>query len=280
MVALSGGATSSALLRLMSDFQNMELKGSAAEPKYAGLVAGHVDESALFSGYQPTQICDIATALGVECLVARLEDVFTLDSDKDALLELVHATIAPGTSRDHFCVRLTKGDESVSAKERLRALFAGLGSATDKEDMLHTIKSFLLARLARQAQCKLLLLADSATRIAAKLVSLTSRGRGFSLPLEVGAEAPFMGCNDLTVYRPMRDLIMKEVAFFNLWTAQPSVVVPTFTTGAPETASIDRLTEAFVVGLDRDFVSTVPTVCRTMQKLELRPDAKSAAQCI
>ncbi|KAJ2460714.1 Cytoplasmic tRNA 2-thiolation protein 2 [Coemansia sp. RSA 2424] len=280
MVALSGGATSSAMLQLAADFQNMERKGSAAEPIYAGIVAGHVDESALFSGYQDTQICDIATALGVECIVARLEDVFALEGDQPALLELVHATIAPGTSRDQFCVRLTKGDEPMSSRERLRALFAGLGSATDREDMLDIIKSFLLARLARQAQCSPLLLGDSGTRIAAKLVSLTSRGRGFSLPLEVGAEAPFLGSSDVTAYRPMREYIMKEIAFFNLWTGQRSVVVPTFTTGAPEAASIDRLTEAFVVGLDRDFASTVSTVCRTVQKLELRPEAKTAAQCI
>ncbi|KAJ2742849.1 Cytoplasmic tRNA 2-thiolation protein 2 [Coemansia sp. BCRC 34301] len=280
MVALSGGPTSSAMLQLMVQFQSMELKGSAAEPIYTGLVAGHVDESALFSGYEDSQICDISAVLGVECLVARLEDVFAIDGEKAALLELVHATIAPGTSRNQFCVRLTKGDGSISARDQLRALFAGLGSATDREDMLHIIKSFLLARLARQAQCKLLLLGDSATRIASKLVSLTSRGRGFSLPLEVGAESLFLGYSDVAAYRPMRELIMKEIAFFNLWTGQRSVVVPTFTTGGPETASIDRLTEAFVVGLDRDFVSTVPTVCRTVQKLELPPDAKTASRCI
>ncbi|KAJ2344483.1 Cytoplasmic tRNA 2-thiolation protein 2 [Coemansia sp. RSA 2671] len=281
MVALSGGATSSAMLQLMADYQRMELKGFAAEPTYTGVVVGHVDESALFSGYSDSQICDIATAIGVECHVARLEDVFTLEGDQAALLELVHATIAPGTTRDQFCVQLTRGDVSTPAREQLRALFAGLGSATDREDMLDIIKSFLLARLARQAQCGLLLLGDSGTRIASKLVSLTSRGRGFSLPLEAGAEAPFLGSSSgVTAYRPMRDFIMKEIAFFNLWTAQPSVVVPTFTTGAPETASIDRLTEAFVVGLDRDFCSTVSTVCRTVQKLELRPDALTAAQCI
>ncbi|KAJ2338897.1 Cytoplasmic tRNA 2-thiolation protein 2 [Coemansia sp. RSA 2673] len=280
MVALSGGATSSAMLQLMADYQRMELKGYAAEHTYDSIVAGHVDESALFSGYDDAQICDIAAAVDVECRVARLEDVFELEGDRAALLELVHATIALGTTRDQFCVQLTRGDESTPAREQLRALFAGLGSATDREDMLDIIKSFLLARLARQAQCELLLLGDSGTRIASKLVSLTSRGRGFSLPLEVGAETPFLGSNDVVAYRPMRDLIMKEIAFFNLWTGQSSVVVPTFTTGAPETASIDRLTEAFVVGLDRDFVSTVSTVCRTVQKLEQCPEALTAAKCI
>ncbi|KAJ2812937.1 Cytoplasmic tRNA 2-thiolation protein 2, partial [Coemansia sp. 'formosensis'] len=230
MVALSGGATSSAMLQLMADYQRMELRGSAAKPTYISVVAGHVDESALFIGYDDAQICDIATAIGVECTVVRLEDVFALDGDRDELLELVHATIAPGTTRDQFCVQLTRGNDSISAREQLRALFSGLGSATDREDMLDIIKSILLARLARQAQCELLLLGDSGTRIASKLVSLTSRGRGFSLPLEVGAEAPFMGSNDLMAYRPMRDFIMKEIAFFNLWTRQTSVVVPTFTT--------------------------------------------------
>ncbi|KAJ2005898.1 Cytoplasmic tRNA 2-thiolation protein 2 [Coemansia thaxteri] len=278
MVALSGGATSSAMLRLMDDYQHMELKGAAAEPIYAGVVVGHVDESTVFSGYEDTQICAIATDCGVDVVVARLEDVFVPDSDQPALLELVHATIAPSASRDQFCVQLAKNDGATPGRERLRALFAGLGSATDREDMLDILKTFLLTRLARQAQCELLLMGDSGTRIAAKLVSLTSRGRGFSLPLEIGAESRLAG--GVTVYRPMRDYIMKEIAFFNLWTKQRSVVVPTFTTGAPTTASIDRLTEAFVVGLDRDFPSTVSTVCRTVQKLELREDALDALPCI
>ncbi|KAI8319242.1 hypothetical protein GQ54DRAFT_245946, partial [Martensiomyces pterosporus] len=174
--------------------------------------------------------------------------------------------------------QLVKRDSSIPNRERLKAMLAGLGSATNREDMLANIKSFLLVRLARRHGCGVLMMGDSATRIATKIISYTSRGRGFSLPLEVCSESTWFG--DVAIYRPMRDCIMKEVAFFNQWTKQRSVVVPTFTTMAPAKASIDHLTEAFVVGLDRDFPSTVSTVCRTLQKLEPRQEALASFPCI
>ncbi|KAJ1818694.1 Cytoplasmic tRNA 2-thiolation protein 2, partial [Coemansia sp. RSA 2598] len=283
MVALSGGPCSSALLRLALDYHaSMSQKGAAVQSPYSQILVGHVDESALFDVVDGAVRSIAGEDVGF--CQARLEDVFAATEDSDALLEIVAANIAPGSSVDSFKARFVQlacdnKAEQRSPRERLHRLFDSLGSATNRESLLDAIKAFLLARLARASGCSVLLMGDSATRIASKIVSLTSRGRGFSLPLEVASECAWPQ-DGLTVVRPMRDFVAKEIAFLNRWAGFASVVVPTFTTGAPAHASIDRLTEAFVVGLDRDFVSTVPTVCRTVQKLEPRAEALAASPCL
>ncbi|KAJ1736368.1 Cytoplasmic tRNA 2-thiolation protein 2 [Coemansia sp. Benny D160-2] len=279
MVALSGGPSSSAMLSMMADFQRMHIKGTAAQPLYDDVVAGHVDESALFPEAKESLIADIAESAGVKFMSAKLEDVFADDGEASAFAKTIDE--AAGVSqevKDRIYARLVKSDANISSKERLKAFFAGLTTDTDREEMLDVLKSLLLVRLARKEGCGVLLMGDSGTRIATKIVSLASRGRGFSLPFEVGAESTWF--SDVVVYRPMRDFIMKEIGFFNRWTAQKTVVVPTFTTAAPARASIGRLTEAFVVGLDQDFSSTVSTIGRTMQKLEPQKSARDALPCL
>ncbi|KAJ2549146.1 Cytoplasmic tRNA 2-thiolation protein 2 [Coemansia sp. RSA 1933] len=278
MVALSGGPSSSALLSMMADFQRMDVKGSEALPPYDDVVAGHIDESALFPDVQDGFIHSIAADAGIDCKVAKLEDVFSNDSEALAFVKHVGHAVAPNQLKDRIHAQLATLDRLSSSKDRLQRLFTGLATATDREEILDALKMHLLVGLARKEKCGVLLMGDSGTRIATKIVSLSSRGRGFSLPFEVGAESSWF--DGVAVYRPMRDFIMKEIAFFNRWTKQRTVIVPTFTTGAPARASIGRLTEAFVVGLDRDFASTVSTICRTMQKLEPQQQALEALPCL
>ncbi|KAJ2080754.1 Cytoplasmic tRNA 2-thiolation protein 2 [Coemansia sp. RSA 988] len=279
LVAFSGGSTSSAMLKLVVDHQNSARKDVEATAAYAGLVVGHVDETCLFPEAEEDDIRAIAAASGLLYRTLALEDVFTLvDGERTALIEVVHASIAPGVEKDQFCARIIRPENKGSNREYLRALFASLGTATDKEHMLDIVKGFLIQQLARDAGCGVVLMGDSGTRLATKAVALTSRGRGFSLPLEVAAESQWIG--GLSIWRPMRDFGAKEIAFFNRWTGQRSVAVPTFTTGGARQASIDRLAEAFITELDQGFSSTVPTVCRTMQKLEPRDEALAAAPCL
>ncbi|KAJ1765586.1 Cytoplasmic tRNA 2-thiolation protein 2 [Coemansia sp. RSA 1752] len=278
MVALSGGAASSAMLKLTADFMNMERKGTDAEPPFTGVVVGHVDESCLFPGSQEDEICTIAAESGLPYFKVALEDVFAPGEGQLALLELVKASIAPGAALDQFCARLVEPAQTDSHADQLKALFAGLTSATDKEDMLEIVKTALIMRLARNLECGAVLLGDSATRTAVKVMALTGHGRGLSLPLEAGTESQWF--HGVVVVRPMRDFVVKEIAFFNRWTRQRAAFVPTFTTGGPRRASIGRLAEAFIVELDRDFPSTVPTVCRTLQKLEPRAEALAARPCV
>ncbi|KAJ2613393.1 Cytoplasmic tRNA 2-thiolation protein 2 [Coemansia sp. RSA 1365] len=279
LVAFSGGATSSAMLKLVADHQNSVRKDVDSTPAYTGIVIGHIDETCLFPEAPEDEIRAIAGESGLLYKTVGLEEVFTLSGGRQTtLIEIVQANITPGAERDQFCARLVRPASSTSHKEYLKALFSSLGSATDREAMLDVIKRFLILQLARETECGVVLMGDSGTRIATKTMALTSRGRGFSLPIEVAAKSQWFG--DVSVWRPMRDFVAKEIAFFNRWTGQKSAVVPTFTTGESRLGSIDRLTEAFIAGLDQDFSSTVPTVCRTMQKLEPHDEALAALPCL
>ncbi|KAJ2649538.1 Cytoplasmic tRNA 2-thiolation protein 2 [Coemansia sp. RSA 1250] len=278
MIALSGGPTSSAMLRLTADLQTMDLRGKDAMPPFAGAVVGHIDESCLFPSSAEGKIRDIAAESGLQLETLALEHVFLPTEDRPALLELVQASLASGSASEQFCARFSKPEKDVPCAEQLRMLFSKLTSPTDKEDMLQAIKTALLVQLARNSGCGVIFVGDSSTRIAVKAMALIGRGRGFSLPLEVGAESQWF--QDIVAVRPMRDFVAKEVAFFNCWTRQPTAFVPTFTTAEHRRASINRLAEAFIVELDQGFASTVPTVCRTLQKLETRPDALAAAPCL
>ncbi|KAJ2725079.1 Cytoplasmic tRNA 2-thiolation protein 2 [Coemansia sp. Benny D115] len=283
MVAVSGGPASSAMAQLALDYhRSVAMKGGTAQPLYADVVIGHVDESALFEqlsgGAGALRVRDVVPEGAAEWFEARLEDVFA-ESD-GVLLRVAKSGLGEASDGGRVFAQLAKPADSAPEppRERLRRLFDGLASATDREAMLDAVKTELLVRLAQRANCQVLLLGDSATRLATKVVSLTCRGRGLSLPLETAAESTWF--DGVVVMRPMRDFTAKEVGFFNRWTRQPVVCVPTFTTGLPFRASIGRLAESFVAGLDGEFSSTVATVCRTVHKLEPSPEALQAPHCV
>ena len=78
--------------------------------------------------------------------------------------------------------------------------------------------------------------------MAIKVISLTSKGRGYTLPLEtclMDNRFP-----DLKLLRPLKDILSKEIGIFNYYKNIEPIIIPTFTTKAvnPKT-SIDHLTE-------------------------------------
>lgn len=72
----------------------------------------------------------------------------------------------------------------------------------------------------------------------------------------------------------MRDNLSKEVAFYNHYAQLHHPAIKSIVHNTKPKASIDRITEEFIVGLDSGFPSTVSTVVRTANKLT--PSAKLA----
>ncbi|KAJ1879664.1 Cytoplasmic tRNA 2-thiolation protein 2, partial [Kickxella alabastrina] len=99
MVALSGGASSSSMLQLALDYRRtVAMKGGSAQPLYGDIVAGHIDESALFgapAGDQGGIAGIVGKGTALHC--ARLEDVFAAgeEGEQPVLLQIVRANIAP-----------------------------------------------------------------------------------------------------------------------------------------------------------------------------------------
>lgn len=111
-------------------------------------------------------------------------------------------------------------------------------------------------------------MADSATRQAIKMIAMTSKGRGYSVALDVSVDNN-QSFKDLCIMRPMKDMLSKEIGFYNHFSnvTQYETLPFNFSTMMPGKTSIDRLTEEFIVSIEREFPSTVSTICRTVMKL-------------
>ncbi|CAG8470792.1 4106_t:CDS:10 [Ambispora leptoticha] len=72
------------------------------------------------------------------------------------------------------------------------------------------------------------------------------------------------------ILRPMKDMLSKEIGIYNRFTGlvDDIVVTPTLTSMMPAKSSIEKLTEDFIVGLEKDYPSTVSTIARTGAKLK------------
>ncbi|KAH9274531.1 hypothetical protein BASA83_003167 [Batrachochytrium salamandrivorans] len=99
---------------------------------------------------------------------------------------------------------------------------------------------------------------DSSTAIAIRVIANTSKGRGLSLPADIGDSDWH---RDVHLLRPMRDILSKEIGIFNHLCKLETVAHTSFATLLPTKTSIDRLSQDFIVGLEQDFPATVSTIC-------------------
>ena len=77
-----------------------------------------------------------------------------------------------------------------------------------------------------------------------KVMSLTSKGRGFVVPLEANSEDKRE--QGVVFIRPMKDILSKEIGIYNHFMKIESIHRPTFTTLSTNPKdSIEHLTEGF-----------------------------------
>uniref|UniRef100_A0A8C9S2U0 Cytoplasmic tRNA 2-thiolation protein 2 n=1 Tax=Scleropages formosus TaxID=113540 RepID=A0A8C9S2U0_SCLFO len=165
----------------------------------------------------------------------------------------------------------------------LQKLFDAVKTLTAKEDLLHTLRQHLIVHTARTHGYSKVMMGDSCSRLAVKLLSSICQGRGASLAADTGFCDLRYG--DIGIVRPMRDYSSKEIAFYNRMFGVPSLFIPGLDTKTPDKASIQRLTESFVTRLQADFPSTVSTIYRTSEKLQTSggthsADAEPAGKCL
>ncbi|XP_028279731.1 cytoplasmic tRNA 2-thiolation protein 2 isoform X2 [Parambassis ranga] len=153
-----------------------------------------------------------------------------------------------------------------SHTQRLQQLIGSAKTLTAREDLLNTLKQHLLVHIARSKGYSKLMLGDNCTRLAVKLLTSISLGRGAQLAQDTGFSDSRYG--DIIVVRPMRDYSANEIASYNHMFNVPCVVIPSLNTKTPDRASVHCLTESFVTKLQVDFPSTVSTIYRTSEKLQ------------
>ncbi|XP_074865272.1 cytoplasmic tRNA 2-thiolation protein 2 isoform X3 [Carettochelys insculpta] len=253
LLALSGGPASSSMLQQVQEGLSRE---TAKKLRFIPGVV-FVDEGAVcgqsVAEREETllQMEAILRASGFPYHLARLEEVFDLPSSilqrmtpgptgprhsyKEAVEGFirqrrqeeggVRETLAVLSMRDvHGAEGLAQPPAPAHTEELLR-LFGSLKTLTAKEDLLQTLRTHLILHTARAQGYSKVMMGDSCTRLAVKLLTNLSLGRGASLAMDT----------------------------------------------ALEKASIHRVIERFLYGLQAEFPSTVSTVYRTGEKLSATP---------
>ncbi|NXT66056.1 CTU2 protein, partial [Chaetops frenatus] len=149
--------------------------------------------------------------------------------------------------------------DTAQSQELLRS-FEAAGTATAREELLETLRTHLIVQTARDRGYAKVMTGESLTRVAVKLLTNLSLGRGAFLAVDTGFTDQRHG--DVMVVRPMRDYTAKEIAFYNRFFGVPTVTVPPLFTKRREKPSIHQLVERFLLGLQEEFPSTISTVYR------------------
>uniref|UniRef100_A0A8C3DZN2 Cytoplasmic tRNA 2-thiolation protein 2 n=1 Tax=Corvus moneduloides TaxID=1196302 RepID=A0A8C3DZN2_CORMO len=164
--------------------------------------------------------------------------------------------------------------DAAQTQELLRG-FEAAGTATAREELLQMLRTHLIVQTARDRGYAKVMMGESLTRVAIKLLTNLSLGRGAFLAVDTGFTDQRHG--DVMVVRPMRDYTAKEIAFYNRFFSVPTVSVPPLFTKRREKPSIHQLVERFLLGLQEEFPSTISTVYRTGEKLSPEP-AKASSE--
>ncbi|KAG9294219.1 hypothetical protein G9A89_021578 [Geosiphon pyriformis] len=269
MIAFSGGPSSRCMLQLLHDYCEPLPHEISKKRVFSSIEVCHVDESIVFQAQEHTvkKIEKITQQYGYHYIGLHLEDIFSPEfTPSGTYNNLVEITFddSKRTQANELMSNLHQ-ENSLSNAEKLRSLFENVSKFTSKEDFLWHLKLSLLIQAARKRGCTRLFMGECSTRISIKIISLTSKGRGFSLPFEIAGENAWF--EDIIILRPMKDMLSKEIGIYNRFLGFDTVITLNFTSMKPARSSIEKLTEDFIIGLEKEYPSTVSTIFRTGCKL-------------
>lgn len=264
LLAVSGGSSSSAMLDLVVRGLGKEaVKKLRFQP---GVV--HIDEGGILGRSaderKTTQesLKNVADMAGFPYHLAKLEDLFISENTS-------------ACSRDH----LENSEISVQeAKEStpLVELFSQVDTLTAKEDLLLHLYRRQLLKVAKEHGYDRIMVGDCSTSLSIRILSDVAQGRGSQLTLNIGFED---SRSEISILRPMREFTKKEIEFYNCFNQTSSFSMPSFSTKASPHASVNRLTQEFVLGLQAAFPSTVSTILRTGDKLSSHTSSAHSESC-
>ncbi|KAG8955883.1 hypothetical protein FRC04_006330 [Tulasnella sp. 424] len=211
-----------------------------------------------------------------ELIIARLEDAFDTEWWIKQGLAPDAATSAV-LALPSFDLRRGSASSSTTSVDRLRTFLAAQPTTTAVQYSIALLTRLLLQHLALATSSTHVLLGTSLTSLSVSLISGISQGGGFNVKEE--REEVWQG---VRVCRPLREVGMKECAAWMWW--RRLEVVPRMNEGyvssgnvRGEQSTIQRLTRDFIIGLEKDFPSTVSAIAKTCEKLE--PKGGSSAIC-
>ncbi|ORY24687.1 hypothetical protein BCR39DRAFT_317561 [Naematelia encephala] len=293
LIGLSGGAGSVAMLDLLMRF-GLIGRGTGARADltkgekevvwdWATVVHVRFEEDV----EKETELQRVVEGWGLQWMLLKAEDVFDsglrqrLGGTQDDGPEL-------GVDLHYHDLPLTElsSSSSLTPREKLLSLLTALPPAS-RPAMLQSILDHLLTfTAATLPNISHLLLGETATRQAQRVISGTALGRGWALPLDLAAKRSTSG--DVVQLKPMRDIGSKETAILcrlrelASWNERRWFLGPEGKEkgkGGSGTRSIEGLTERFIAGLSVSHPSTVSTINRTGDKLVFPGETGSIASC-
>ncbi|KAL0954500.1 hypothetical protein HGRIS_003467 [Hohenbuehelia grisea] len=188
------------------------------------------------------------------------------------------------TTTDDIFVSHSQSSSNSTPVSRLRAFLSSLPTQTAILSSVQAIVRVLLLSMARATGSSHLVLGTTLSSLSISLISGIAQGGGFTVreevqeewsPAAVEGDQSGVRKGSVRVVRPLRDIGIKECAAWAWW-AKLKVVgrekIPHANQG------IGALTKDFIVGLERDYPSTVSTIARTCGKLA--PKDTSRLRCV
>ncbi|KAJ3777100.1 hypothetical protein FB446DRAFT_718647 [Lentinula raphanica] len=296
LVAFSGGLGSTVLLDLISRIY----LSPWTEEEVEGNLKGGKDHPRNQPVWKSVSICYVEIASGfpgmtdktikiqqilrekyktLEFIPLRLEDAFDMswwdkvggNAALDANADLTNDELFISST----LTTPTLTTPTLNPVERLRSYISALPTHTAIENAIHTLIRVLLLYTARSNQSSHLLLGTSLTSLSIRLISSISQGGGFSVREEAYEEWKPDSTTAIRVIRPLQEVTTKECSMWAWWNGLLVVGQEKYPRAKE---GIYALTKDFIIGLERDYPSTVSTIARTCSKLA--PKVEAVGLCI
>ncbi|KLO17147.1 hypothetical protein SCHPADRAFT_919621 [Schizopora paradoxa] len=290
LVGFSGGLGSTVLLDAVDRFyfphEDLKKGGKAHPRNKKTSVKVHmcyVEMCNAFTGITD-RTSDITDACkdyeNLELHICRLEDAF--DPNWWSKFHPLGTNIIPSSSirLDDEALPFTQSIESSSDPvSNLRKYLTSLPTPTAVQSAIKTMVRVILLYTARFLRCSQVILGTSLTSLSINLISSIAQGGGFNVPEESYEEWTASSVDfsaqptTIRVIRPLRDIGMKECSAWAWW--RNLLIIGKEKLPINERQSIGGLTEEFIIGLEKDYPSTVSAIARTCAKVNPKDEATS-----
>ncbi|XP_053609297.1 cytoplasmic tRNA 2-thiolation protein 2 [Plodia interpunctella] len=142
---------------------------------------------------------------------------------------------------------------------------------TAQNDFLVKVKRKLFIKFAKKLECKFIFTAETTTTLAIHLLSNIATGRGSQIQNDIG----FSDCRDnaVTILRPVKDITGEElIHYINI------KGLKVLHNQSSKGNSLQSVIKTFVTELQKNFPATIPTICKTADKIGMN-SCESSNKC-
>lgn len=150
----------------------------------------------------------------------------------------------------------------------LEELFENIKSPTSKEDLLGYFIKAALIQVANEKGANKIIVNGTATKMAGKLISSFSKGRGLQLPEETGT-VEFLDEFGVAIGNPLRDFVLEREIVYYWYRRELKYIDSLSFEATPDDYknSLNGLSQFFITDLHSKYSQTIHTLLRSVDKL-------------